>query len=246
MRSKRTRADSSCLWGGGAALKPSARARCAALVLVWGRPYSRALHQREDSLLQRGAVSRHASCRFQRQADCRVRSKRTRASAADRAASPWERGCGCALCAAELGRFASHSTQANGALFSALLGRAGSSSNITLLVSSAMRARGVRSNTKPRASAADEATSLRERGCGCAHCFQAGSRLASCPTQANGALATAPLGCAGLSPNVAVLVSSTRRARRSIEPTSNYERPLRTGPRRFERGCGCASQRCPK
>ena len=87
MKSKRTRADSSCLWGGGAALKPAARARCAALVLVWDRPYSRALHQPEDSLLQRGAVSRHASCRSQRQAGCRVRSKRTRASAADRAAS---------------------------------------------------------------------------------------------------------------------------------------------------------------
>ena len=31
-----------------------------------------------------------------------------------------------------------------------------------------------------------------------------------------------------------------RQARVAFEPTPNHERPLRTGPRRFERGCGCA------
>ena len=64
--------------GDGAALKLAACARCSALVEVLDRPYGRPLHRRGACLLRR---VRHASCRLQRQAGCRVSCKRTRASA---------------------------------------------------------------------------------------------------------------------------------------------------------------------
>ena len=112
-------------------------------------------------------------------------------------------------------------------MFSALLGRADSSSNVAVLVTNAMRARGLRTNTKPRASAADKAMSLSERGYGCAHCFRAGeAHLIPCTSER----------CLGCTPPWLCWLKLQRggarvqrQARVAFEPTPNHERPLRLG-----------------
>ena len=77
-----TRAGSSCLWGGGAALKLAGRARRAALVIA-GLSLVKEHYTggRLISFGARPAVVRFASCHFQRQSGCRLCSKRTRAGA---------------------------------------------------------------------------------------------------------------------------------------------------------------------
>jgi hypothetical protein len=90
-----------------------------------------------------------------------------------------------------------------------------------------MRARGLRTNTKPRASAADKATSLSERGYGCAHCFRAGeAHLIPCTSER----------CLGYTPPWLCWLKLQRggarvqrQARAAFEPTPNHERPLRQG-----------------